>query len=745
MMTSPQCSCISTQRLCTHFQLDLNDYLLDEKLTDDLQNADELLAELQKEKAALPARTSTSKVRWRKRDSDGNVLYARPRSRRNQSEKAGDHTPNPPCNTADHGPNSASETASKTISAECLVQDLQYSLSVSDDEIQEAAVDQGAPLASVDWSTRNALFFERWRAKRPYLVNSMLAQGNVETKICSQCGINCAAVRCRDCLPCPFLCAECDISRHNKTYILHNRDAMCAGFFQPLPPTSCVVDNAVTHCVRLLPIEMPVQICRCPPEALRVIQGKAVALVTINGRYDLNMPELSCEGCQATWTAEVDDLIQSGYWPATLNFATVYEEDLFFTFESMKMASPGMSCQAFLRMLEKRTVRFGRTGKLSSDSFQKSFFEWAAVQYEVDAICKEEQFSCPACTPAMLAVSVDGNRKLYRFKSTARSEERPIFDGVFIANDEDVTRFVDQVHTKTKHVTGKGICGGEWLAARETSCRSRSKVDEEGLELAVCRHGVLLSALNMFRGEIYAYPMFILTEPACAQVKWSGANQDGAGSTLGEEVEQCNAFLSRIAVTTKHMSKAGRNDMLTLLSMRWNQQKFQNLANSLSQRYHKLGDLETLKAKLQLQEKNMEEFVQDVKDWADGAVDFSTKKEVFDRVMAVRRLQEEKKILVKEIKQHWDSLKSHARVLSEWSFHQSENTQGHLTENAKKGVTCLIRRRLRQMKELQRRARKVYLHVLSNPENDNQFFCTTDSSDEFDFSSESSDSDVDAM
>lgn len=44
---------------------------------------------------------------------------------------------------------------------------------------------------------------------------------------------------------------------------------------------------------------------------------------------------------------------------------------------------------------------------------------------------------------------------------------------------------------------------------------------------------------------------------AFIKVKWSGAYQDGAGLTLGEEVEQCNAFLSRIAVTTKHMSKAG--------------------------------------------------------------------------------------------------------------------------------------------------------------------------------------------
>lgn len=38
---------------------------------------------------------------------------------------------------------------------------------------------------------------------------------------------------------------------------------------------------------------------------------------------------------------------------------------------------------------------------------------------------------------------------------------------------------------------------------------STSKLDEEGLEIAVCRHGVLLKALNMFRGEIFAYPLYL--------------------------------------------------------------------------------------------------------------------------------------------------------------------------------------------------------------------------------------------
>ncbi|RXN11609.1 ATP-binding cassette sub-family D member 3 [Labeo rohita] len=301
---------------------------------------------------------------------------------------------------------------------ECFLQDLQHSLSdTSDDEASPRGTSKDPFLASSNWSTRQSLFSERWRAERPRLVNTAAAQENVATRICQQCGSNPAAVRCCDCRPRPFFCAECDVSMHTR-HVLHNRDAMTAGFYQPLPPTTFVVDKALSHC----------------------------------GRYDLSMPELSCEACQATWAAEVVDLNRSDYWPATLHFSTMYATDVFFSFEEMKMAAPGLSCQAFLRMLDQRTVRFGRTGKISTDSFQKSFFEWEAVRYEVDKICKEEHFICPACTPDMLAVSVDGNRKHYRFKNAARSEEQAIFEDIFIAKDEDVARFVDYIHKTSKHV-----------------------------------------------------------------------------------------------------------------------------------------------------------------------------------------------------------------------------------------------------------------------------------------------------
>ncbi|XP_052445555.1 uncharacterized protein LOC127987313 [Carassius gibelio] len=496
------------------------DNLVDhQELKDELQSLDDFLGELQEEEAAAaPSKTPEPrqpKVHWRKRDVHGNIVYARPRSSRDQSKKA-DHIQN--TDPTFNAPDTNCEVAFAPETVECFLQDLQHSLrDSSGDEASPLGTPRDPLLASSNWGIRQSLFSERWRAERPRLVNTAAAKESVATHICQQCWSSPAVIRCSDCRPHPFFCAECDISMHTR-HVLHNRDAMTAGFFQPLPPTTVVVDKALSQCVRLVPVEMPDKICGCSPESLRVSPGKTVAVVTMNGRYDLSMPELFCEACQATWTAAVADLNSSDYWPAILQFATIYTTDIFFSFEEMKMVAPGLSCQAFLRMLDQRTVRFGRTGKISADSFQKSFFEWEAVRFEVDSICKEEPFICPACSPNMLAVSVDGNRKHYRFKNAARSEEQAIFEGIFIAKDEDVTRFVDNIHSTTKHVSGRGVCGGEWSAARETSQRSASKVDEEGLEVTVCRHGVLLCALNMYRGEIFAYPLYLQENLASRQV-----------------------------------------------------------------------------------------------------------------------------------------------------------------------------------------------------------------------------------
>ncbi|XP_039463889.1 uncharacterized protein LOC120437402 isoform X1 [Oreochromis aureus] len=348
------------------------------------------------------------------------------------------------------------------------------------------------------------------------------------------------------------------------------------------------------------------------------------------------------------------------------------------SFYDIKKAGSGMSLKAFVKMLDERTAHFGRTGRISADAFSRSFLEWSAVKFEVDRMCKEPCFSCPACTPDVLAVSVDGNRKLYRFQSNTSTSEQVNFEGVFIEKDEEVAEFMKYIQRHTNDVPGKGLCGSSsWTAAKESSKKSTGKLDEEGMEIAVCCHGVLLAALNMFRGEIFAYPLFLqrklaanvpghitflCSDVACkyfpyltkvaqqcpelrnllsmhpflsvmhakahiwkCEIKWGGAFQDGASSTVGKEVGQVNSFLSRAAITTKYMSKAGRTDMLTLLALGWNKRKVEQLGRSLSQRYLKIirilreqvESLNATKNELGVDDDTLQQWVADVQKWAE--------------------------------------------------------------------------------------------------------------------------------
>ncbi|XP_039528958.1 uncharacterized protein LOC120480076 isoform X3 [Pimephales promelas] len=207
------------------------------------------------------------------------------------------------------------------------------------------------------------------------------------------------------------------------------------------------------------------------------------------------------------------------------------------------------------------------------------------------------------------------------------------------------------------------------------SKKSSSKIDEEGIQVAVCRHGILLRGLNHYRGEVFAYPMFLQKElseranvtffcmdvvcrywqpylskateessdlqplmemrpflsvmhakahTAKCEVRWGGMNQDGAGNTVGEEVEQVNSFLSRAALVTKYMTKAGRENMLTQQAMGWNRKKTENLHKVLACRYIKISEKVKLEVasfsdfrqKNDITEQTAQQWVCDVQQWA---------------------------------------------------------------------------------------------------------------------------------
>ncbi|XP_062391025.1 uncharacterized protein LOC134078875 [Sardina pilchardus] len=449
----------------------------------------------------------------------------------------------------------------------------------------------------------------------------------------------------------------------------------------------------------------------------------------------------------------------------------------------------------------------------------------------MDEIFRRQIFKCPACSPKAHAVAVDGNRKLYRFRK-GDEQHRGLFEGLFLAKDEEVQQFVQEVHQQTKHVSGKGVCGkGVWAAARETTVNKSKKLDEEGLEVAVCRHGMLLKGLNMFRGEIFAYPLylqkeclptvFFCSDVVCkywpylkkvinkftnlehllqskpflsimhakahslkCEINWGGRNQDGAGTTLGEEVEQVNSFLSRTAICTKYMAKGARTDMLTIQAMGWNLRKREHLASTLCRKYVKTKanlvehnkQLEAFQLENSVSENTVQQWVEDIKEWAasgdDGPLDtlekkieglamsykqrrtdlyrltdgskrrqplrkkmageksqlieaieeynitrsppldtadtilasdsyiwpwvvreqedLKTKKRAFDLKMLSLRLNEEQHIILSEVKQHWQTLKTEAATLHELSANMKDSCK----PDSPKGLCCYVKKRL---------------------------------------------------
>ncbi|ROL45190.1 hypothetical protein DPX16_8319 [Anabarilius grahami] len=512
-----------------------------------------------------------------------------------------------------------------------LIEELEHIL--NDECVQPEEVSLGTT-----WQKRQSLSHERWHIAREAMVKNLLAAEYVQEHICQHC------------LPRQFLCTVCDEHVH-QLLPLHNRDSMAHGFFKPLSPTTAVKRHSEV-------IEFSEQ-----------------------GRYNLTLPSLETSCCGKTWAVGLSDLLKSGYWPASIHFETVYEAGLFRSFLDLKLFAPGLSRQAFLGMLDRRTEYNDRSGKICGDTFQKALLEWTFAQHEVERLCGVQPFKCPACSPSMHAISVDGNRKLYRFNN-AHGTEKGYFDGTFIMKDEDVSSFVAYVHEKTKHATGKGVCGSsQWTAAKESAKKSTSKIDEEGLEIAVCRHGGLLKGLNMFRGEIFAYPLFLqntlskenvsffCSDVACkywpylkrvvghcpelrpllnmrpllsvmhakahewsCEIKWSGRNQEGAGLTIGEEVEQVNSFLSRAAICTKYMSKADKMvwkkpaKLVLQLEKRWSKstpscrelQFALNTCPNLTTERLKVEreSFESLQAELNVSEDDIRQWVSDVQQWA---------------------------------------------------------------------------------------------------------------------------------
>eukprot|EP00794_Sanderia_malayensis_P003930 gene3930-4480_t len=204
------------------------------------------------------------------------------------------------------------------------------------------------------------------------------------------------------------------------------------------------------------------------------------------GRFDLNMYTTTCKDCSHTSNPfNLRTIIQSGYWLASVKSCTyLFCEDVFVLWDAFKTRMPGSSEHSFVNALEEISNMNAR-------------------------------HSC----------NVDGNCKLYRYKSAGSQRCKGCYDGLFIAPNEDVDELVQEIYGK-------------------------------------CDDNLL--------------------------VTWDGEWQTGAASTTGEEVEQINSYVSRLGSTTKHLLPENREDTLTEQMMSWNKRKIDNLASDLCKKNKRL-------------------------------------------------------------------------------------------------------------------------------------------------------------
>ncbi|KAJ8378714.1 hypothetical protein AAFF_G00236920 [Aldrovandia affinis] len=119
-------------------------------------------------------------------------------------------------------------------------------------------------------------------------------------------------------------------------------------------------------------------------------------------------------------------------------------------------------------------------------------------------------------------------------------------------------------------------------------------------------------------------------------------------------------------------------------SMDWNRRKILNIANTLSQRYHKtrknlpieIASLQSLTNEFGVEDGQVERWISDVRLWSEDSEDLNIKRRAFHKEEGLRRLWEEELILVREMKQQWEYI-TNQLVLREVASQLNDN----VTEN----------------------------------------------------------------
>ncbi|XP_043246029.1 uncharacterized protein LOC122393759 isoform X2 [Amphibalanus amphitrite] len=481
------------------------------------------------------------------------------------------------------------------------------------------------------WSTRQAAEAENWDGIRSAIFQDVVTAHAVPPpgSLCSICGSG-ASVMCDNC-PVLALCRDCDVGRHT-SQPFHRRRHWTRGFLEALHPSVTVsATGEYSEFAPLLPLHGSQKQCfRCSGQCDLRASSSTVIVITLQGRFDLHLPMWSCSLCNNDQEVEHVDLVRCGFYRASpVRLCTVVHEAVFITWQELRSHSPGTSLTAFVAALQELGKRYGCRGPVDLERLEKAFTEWTCVQFELQGLQGSDYMECEACGADPKCVHLDGNAKLYRYRSSGSSEVSSAYHvGTFIADKTAVDAHVTKLSGVTKTSNRCGL--SSWAAGRNNPEKPPSKrsQDETGLIVATCRHSVILAGCNMYRGESYAYSHYLHqsrfpavkyyasdivckywpwtqrvsrrwpeydthgSEPFLSvmhatghayycQITFGGFWREGSGWSVMETTEIANAFLSRACNTTKYMTSAQRNDALTDMVLKYNEEKHRRMPTLL--------------------------------------------------------------------------------------------------------------------------------------------------------------------
>ncbi|XP_044171275.1 uncharacterized protein LOC122955576 isoform X2 [Acropora millepora] len=499
----------------------------------------------------------------------------------------------------------------------------------------QAFLDTVNTTADIKWERRMAALNENWAVSRPLIFKALLLSQSPgsTTQQCDVCHDAPWVVRCDECSG-RRMCYKCDSTIHDQL-LFHDREAWTDGCFKYIPPTFVFTENGKMEQTRrhLFYSHLLCPQCREKHSLVPCLLPGSVIIVNQKGRFDFSNYAAICNCCGHKvnpWSLE--RIIAAGYWPGSPKDLTyLFDQNLFRQWDFVQKRLPGTSETSFLKALGDFSLCKGRASTITATTFSRAFKEWKFCMYELQNAQDVSWMECPACSLNQHSCHVDGNMKLYRFKSSG-IQKRPCYYGAaFISQKNEVDSHIKAVYSKApraKNVTDS-MCGESHWKAAENSARRRAKLDETGLEIAGCRHGLAQWAVNMYQGEIFGYFYFLQSQkmfpagvnffwedivckywkwagkvggsemtmkPALSvmhakahkwscQVLWGGHWQEGSACTTGEEVEQINAHMSRCGNTSKYMLPEGRDELITEHAVAWNQRKICAMVTNLAKRF----------------------------------------------------------------------------------------------------------------------------------------------------------------